>query len=278
MARANMSTVLVSGGFDNIHSRHVRFLEEAAKWGEVHVALWSDASFVAIEGRQPRFPERERSYLLQSLRFVKQVTLVDGKIDPDAVPEISGIRAPAWAVSEEHDSSRKREHAQAHGIPYRVIQNASLGGFPAPPLTPPDFKSTRKRVVVTGCFDWFHSGHVRFFEEASTRGDLYVVVGHDANIRLLKGEGHPMFSQAERLYMVQSVRYVHQAMISSGHGWLDAEPEIELVKPHLYVVNEDGDKPEKQEFCAAKRIEYIVLKRTPKEGLPRRESTLLRAR
>ncbi len=273
-----MSTVLVSGGFDNIQSRHVRFLEEAAKWGDVHVALWSDASFAAIEGRPPRFPGRERSYLLQSLRLVEHVTLVDGKIDPDAVPEIAGIRAPTWAVSEEHDNSRKRELAQAHGIPYRVIQNASLVGFPAPPRTSPDFKSARKRVMVTGCFDWFHSGHVRFFEEASTRGDLYVIVGHDANIRLLKGEGHPMFPQAERFYMVQAVRYVHQAMISTGHGWLDAAPEIALVKPHIYVVNEDGDKPEKREFCAARGVEYVVLKRTPKEGLPRREGTLLRAR
>jgi cytidyltransferase-like protein len=131
--------------------------------------------------------------------------------------------------------------------------------------------------MVTGSFDWFHSGHVRFFEEASARGDLYAVVGHDANIKLLKGEGHPLLSQAERLYMVHSVRYVHRAMLSTGHGWLDAEPEIALVKPHFYVVNEDGDKPEKRAFCAGQGIEYVVLKRIPKDGLPKRESTLLRA-
>ncbi len=273
-----MPTVLISGGFDNIQSRHVRFLEEAAKFGDVRVALWSDESFAAIEGRQPRFPERERSYLLESLRFVEQVMLVKGKIDPDAPPQIPGIRSTIWVVSQEHDSSRKRNQARAQGIPYHLIQNSSLGGFPAPAFAPPDFKSARKRVMVTGCFDWFHSGHVRFFEEASARGDLYVVVGHDENIKLLKGVGHPMFSQAERLYMVQSVRFVHQAMISSGHGWMDAEPEIELIKPHIYVVNEDGDRPEKRKFCAAKGIEYLVLKRKPKEGLPRRESTLLRAR
>ena len=79
---------------------------------------------------------------------------------------------------------------------------------------------------MTGCFDWFHSGHVRFFEEASALGELYVVVGHDANVRLLKGEGHPLFPQEERRYLVAAVRYVHRALISSGEGWLDAEPEI----------------------------------------------------
>ena len=44
----------------------------------------------------------------------------------------------------------------------------------------------------------------------------------------------------------------------------------------MYAVNEDGDKPEKREFCEAHGMQYVVLKRTPKEGLPRRQSTDLR--
>jgi hypothetical protein len=41
-------------------------------------------------------------------------------------------------------------------------------------------------------------------------------------------------------------------------------------------VNEDGDVPEKRAFCKEHGIEYVVLKRTPKEGLPERLSTNLR--
>ena len=137
-------------------------------------------------------------------------------------------------------------------------------------------KNPRATVVVTGCYDWLHSGHVRFFEETSGLGDLYVVVGHDANVRLLKGENHPLFPQDERQYMVQAIRYVKQALISSGDGWMDAEPEIDRIKPDMYVVNEDGDVPEKRIFCDRHNLEYVVLKRTPAEGLPRRESTALR--
>jgi glycerol-3-phosphate cytidylyltransferase-like family protein len=117
---------------------------------------------------------------------------------------------------------------------------------------------------------------VRFFEEVSGLGDLYVVAGSDPNVRLLKGAGHPLFPQDERRYMVQSIRYVCQALVSSGTGWMDAEPEIALIKPDMYAVNEDGDKPEKRQFCAEHGIEYVVLRRTPKEGLPRRQSTDLR--
>ena len=85
-----------------------------------------------------------------------------------------------------------------------------------------------------------------------------------------------MFSQDERWYMVQAVRFVTQALISTGHGWMDAAPEIERIRPDIYAVNHDGDKPEKRQFCAEHGLEYVVLERTPREGLERRESTKLR--
>jgi cytidyltransferase-like protein len=271
-----MKIVAVAGSFDNLRSKHVRFLEEAAKYGSVYVALWRDETVRELEGKPPKFPERERAYLLQSLRFVDRVTLVSGWIKPDTLSGFEAIKPDAWIAEQRSDTPGKRGYSEAHGIEYHVIADADLNGFPVPPFMPPTVHSSGKRVIVTGSYDWFHSGHVRFFEEASTLGDLYVVVGHDANIKLLKGDGHPLLSQAERLYMVRAVRHVHQATISTGHGWLDAEPEIAIVKPDFYVVNEDGDKPEKRDFCVERGIEYVVLKRIPKEGLPKRESTELR--
>ena len=138
------------------------------------------------------------------------------------------------------------------------------------------FSLEGRTALVTGCFDWFHSGHVRFFEEASGLGALYVVVGNDANLRLLKGEGHPFFSQDERRYQAASVRFVGRALVATGAGWLDAEPEIRAIKPDIYVVNEDGDRPEKKEFCTDNDIQYVVLHRAPRPGLPPRTSTDLR--
>ena len=244
--------------------------------GKCACSVMSDEAVQALERKAPTFPEQERRYLLESLRFVDQVTPVKGMVEPDTLPDLEGVQPHTWIVDERSDTSGKRAYAEARGIQYRVITNEDLSGFPVPPFAPHAADSARKRVLVTGCYDWFHSGHVRFFEEASALGNLYVVVGHDANIRLLKGEGHPLLPQAERVYMVHAVRFVHQALISTGHGWMDAEPEVALIKPHFYVVNEDGDKPEKRAFCGEHGIEYVVLKRIPKEGLPRRESTLLR--
>jgi hypothetical protein len=30
---------------------------------------------------------------------------------------------------------------------------------------------------------------------------------------------------------------------------MDAEPEIAMIKPDMYAVNEDGDQPKKRESC-----------------------------
>ncbi|MFC1500195.1 hypothetical protein ACFL6T_04160 [Candidatus Zixiibacteriota bacterium] len=49
-----------------------------------------------------------------------------------------------------------------------------------------------------------------------------------------------------------------------------------VIRPDLYIVNEDGDRPEKRTFCDDHDIEYVVLERIPREGLPRRVSTILR--
>jgi hypothetical protein len=69
---------------------------------------------------------------------------------------------------------------------------------------------------------------------------------------------------------------VKQALISSGEGWLDADPEIRRLQPDIYAVNEDGDKGGKREYCAKRGIQYLVLKRAPAPGLPHRSSTNLR--
>ncbi|MFA5851381.1 MAG: hypothetical protein WC820_01655, partial [Spirochaetales bacterium] len=91
-----------------------------------------------------------------------------------------------------------------------------------------------------------------------------------------KGEGHPLFPDYERQYVVASIRDVARALVSSGSGWLDAEPEIKALGAERYVVNEDGDKPEKRRYCEDHGIEYIVLSRIPAAGLPPRTSTDLR--
>jgi cytidyltransferase-like protein len=267
-------TVAIVGAFDDLRSRDVRLFEEAARLGPVTVLLWPDEAIQARAGNNPRFLLAERLYFLRAVRFVTQVITLSGPVSPDSLPTIENFRPLVWVDEETSANDLRRTFCWEHGIQYLVFSAQKLGGFPEQPSRPT--RADRKKVIVTGCYDWLHSGHVRFFEEVSSYGDLCVIVGHDANIRLLKGEGHPMLCQEERRYMAGSIRCVTQALVSSGEGWLDADPEIRKLKPDIYAVNEDGDRGGKREYCAKMGIEYLVLKRIPAPGLPQRSSTHLR--
>lgn len=131
------------------------------------------------------------------------------------------------------------------------------------------------KVFVSGCFDMLHSGHVTFFEEAASYGDLYVGIGSDQTIWDLKGR-RTINNEAERLYMVKSVRYVKDAWINSGSGIMDFEKEVRELKPDIFFVNSDGYTPDKEAFCKELKIKLVVSKRIPNKGLPARSTTALR--
>jgi cytidyltransferase-like protein len=132
-----------------------------------------------------------------------------------------------------------------------------------------------KKVFVSGCFDLLHSGHITFFQEAASYGDLYVAVGSDRTLFELKGR-RPINSEQERCYMIQSLSCVKRAFISTGSGMLDFEAELRTIKPDLFIVNEDGNIPDKRHLCEQLGIEYLVLKREPLPNLTARSTTALR--
>ncbi len=132
-----------------------------------------------------------------------------------------------------------------------------------------------KKVFVTGCFDMLHSGHVAFLKEAAEYGDVYVGLGSDETVYNLKGR-YPVNNQDERRYMIEALGCVKEALINKGSGIMDFLSEIEFVKPDIFIVNEDGNTPAKEEFCRKCGIKYIVLKRIPHGQLPSRSTTTLR--
>ena len=129
-----------------------------------------------------------------------------------------------------------------------------------------------KKVMVSGCYDLLHGGHVAFFKTASAYGKLYVSLGRDDNLIFLKGK-KPIFSEAERLFIVKSIRYVEDAFLASGSGMLDFEPDMRRIKPDILIVNQDGHTPEKEELCRDMDVEYVILERIPEPGLPSRSSS-----
>jgi cytidyltransferase-like protein len=137
-------------------------------------------------------------------------------------------------------------------------------------------KNKKKKVFVSGCFDMLHSGHVAFLKEASEYGDVHVGLGADKTIRELKGR-EPINSEEERLYMLSALSCVTKVTVNRGKGLIDFLPDIKVIRPDIFIVNEDGHSPEKEVLCKELGVEYMVLRRIPAANLPARSTTALRA-
>jgi cytidyltransferase-like protein len=135
--------------------------------------------------------------------------------------------------------------------------------------------NSRKKVFVSGCFDILHSGHIAFLKEASQYGDLYVGLGSDKTVTDLKGRS-TVNSEDERLYMLEALSCVHKVKVNRGSGILDFLEDMKSLHPDIFIVNEDGHTPEKEQICKDSGIEYKVLKRIPHADLPVRSTTSLR--
>jgi cytidyltransferase-like protein len=132
-----------------------------------------------------------------------------------------------------------------------------------------------KSVLVSGCFDLLHAGHIAFLREAASFGRLFVCIGSDKNIQELKGR-LPEFSQDERLYIIKAIDAVEDAWIASGSGILDFEPDLKRIKPDFFIVNRDGHTTEKEALCRKHEVVYKVLERIPPENLPARSSSAIK--
>ena len=64
--------ILVSGGFDPVHSGHIALIQEAAKLGDVVVLLNSDNWLRAKKGKE-FLPYKEREIIMGSIKTVIDV-------------------------------------------------------------------------------------------------------------------------------------------------------------------------------------------------------------
>ena len=68
--------ILVSGGFDPIHSGHINLIEDASKYGDVVVLLNSDTWLIQKKGKE-FLPYKERKIILSALKYVIDVVSFD---------------------------------------------------------------------------------------------------------------------------------------------------------------------------------------------------------
>jgi FAD synthetase len=121
-------------------------------------------------------------------------------------------------------------------------------------------------VLVGGCFDILHYGHIHFLKHAKAFGSyLIVALESDKNIKRLKGNKRPIFDQNQRREMLESLRFVDRVIIL-GDVMKDEDymKLIKIISPQAIVVTK-GDpmlskKKKQAKAVGAKLIEIPKIK------------------
>lgn len=98
----------------------------------------------------------------------------------------------------------------------------------------------RRLVTTNGVFDILHAGHVLSLASARERGDLLIVgVNTDASVRSLeKGPERPIFSQEDRVAVLEALRAVDGAVVFEEDTPLTL---LEALRPEVHVKGGDYD-------------------------------------
>ena len=92
--------------------------------------------------------------------------------------------------------------------------------------------------ATNGCFDILHRGHCEFLARCRREfcDRLIVLMNSDASVRALKGPDRPVFSQADRAYVLACLEAVDLAMVFDGAR---CARELRAIAPNLYLKSAD---------------------------------------
>ena len=95
----------------------------------------------------------------------------------------------------------------------------------------------KKTVFTNGCFDLLHVGHIRYLNEARSKGDLLIVgLDTDSAVRKLKGKNRPLNPLKERLRVIAALECVDVVTWFNGANPI---PLIKRIKPAVLVKGGD---------------------------------------
>lgn len=124
-------SVFVSGCFDLPHAGHVQFLESAAQFGDLIVAIGSDRTIMGLKGRPPVMGELERLCVVASLRMVKHALIATGTGVLDFAAELREFRPATFVVNDDGHAACKEALCRELGIDYVVLPRQPRAGLAA---------------------------------------------------------------------------------------------------------------------------------------------------
>ena len=98
-----------------------------------------------------------------------------------------------------------------------------------------------KKVLVHGCWDICHPGHLIHLRKAKEYGDR-LIVSVTSDRWVCKGPGRPLFNEEQRMEMIAALKFVDNVILSDQENGVAV---INIVRPAFYAKGPDylnGDK------------------------------------
>ena len=119
----------------------------------------------------------------------------------------------------------------------------------------------KKIVLVGGCFDIIHFGHIQFLEKVKEAGD-YLIVALEPDERIIDYKKRtPTHTQKERAYNLLALRFVDQVvMLPLLHGFDDYLALVKNIRPHIIAITtNDPQVANKQKQADAIGAQLVIV-------------------
>lgn len=128
-------------------------------------------------------------------------------------------------------------------------------------------KTHQTIILVGGCFDILHIGHIRFLKEAKKIGGcLLVLLESDKTVTRLKGAHRPYFSQKDRSEVLSAMEFVDYVVMMTPLNTDEDYINLSLlIKPDFIAVTANDpqiDKKRKQTELVKGKLKIIPFWKT----------------
>jgi len=111
----------------------------------------------------------------------------------------------------------------------------------------------KKIVLIGGCFDILHIGHLRILTKAKKFGDILIVgINNDQFIKKTKGNHRPIIQEKQRAELLAGLKPVDYVFITNKALYCDEN--LKKIKPNFLIFSKESEKIERRKNIA-KNIE-----------------------
>ena len=120
------------GVFDIIHTGHVKFLERCKKLSkdvELTVVLARDSTVLKDKGRKPLISEKQRKYILESLKPVDKAILGNERLDKLKIVEEIKPNIIVLGYDQNWDEKELEQELKKRGLKIKVLRLKKYGNI-----------------------------------------------------------------------------------------------------------------------------------------------------